>query len=172
MSIEKVIEIPLSKRKLVLSFIGALAFVAIGILMLVTPTSSGYLAKMAGGAGVLFFGFVVIRLLPKLRDNKPGLVISDEGITDNSSAVSAGFIPWRDIESIKTTQVASQRFLILVVSNPETYINRITNPITKAMVKVNHSSYGSPISISSNALQANFEQLHQLLVERANRISI
>jgi hypothetical protein len=61
-------------------------------------------------AAILFFGFGIFYFLRKLIDKKPGLIIDDNGIIDNSSAVSVGLIPWSDIEHISTTNVMKQKF--------------------------------------------------------------
>lgn len=167
------IEVSLSKKKLILTLLGSLMFVAIGLWMVIARPSSNHfffsnpaLVLGAGVAGILFFGFVAVKVIPKLMDKKPGLIINSNGITDNSSGVSAGFIPWADIEDIRLAQVFNQRFLLIMVNNPEQYINRASNAITRKLITSNYSSYGSPISISSHALQMDFDQLHALLVEK------
>lgn len=171
------VEIPLSKKKLVMTFLGALVFVAIGLWLVIARPNSRNLffgnqtmVLVAGAAGVLFFGFVAVRVLPKLRDKKPGLIIDHMGITDNSSALAAGFIPWSDINEIRLMEVMNQRFLMVMVNDPELYINKATNAITKRLVMANYTSYGSPISISSHALQMDFDQLHALLAERMRSV--
>lgn len=173
MKTEEIIEIPLSTHKMLLSFFGSLAFVAIGIWFLVSPPKSSnpilgnpVVIFGAGLASILFFGFVVITILRKFKDKKPGLIISPEGITDNSSGVSAGLIPWTEIEEILVTQVMHQRFLMFMVTDPEKYINRVKNPLKRGIMKMNYKSYGSPVSISSNALNTNFEKLHVLLIRK------
>ena len=167
------IEVPLSKKKLVLTFLGSLLFVAIGLwLVIERPNSRNLffgnpvLVLGAGAAGILFFGFVAVKVFPKLTDKKPGLIIDQEGITDNSSALAAGFIPWSDVDEIRIMEVMNQRFLMVIVNNPEQYINRATNAISRRLASANYSSYGSPISISSHALQMDFDQLHALLSEK------
>lgn len=59
-------------------------------------------------ASVIFFGLVAVTMFRKFSDKKPGLIINNQGITDNSSGVSAGLIPWNDIDKIKISQVLSQ----------------------------------------------------------------
>jgi hypothetical protein len=113
---------------------------------------------------VLFFGIIAIVIVRKFLDKKAGLIISKDGLTDNSSGVSAGFIPWSDIQEITVTQVMNQRFLMIIVSNPQYYLDKVANPIKRSAMKMNYKTYGSPISISSNTLQTNFDELHKLLV--------
>lgn len=102
---------------------------------------------------MLFFGLVCVVVIRKLVDNRPGLIIHRQGIVDNSSGVSAGLIPWGDIEDIEISQVMNQKFIMIIVNNPEFYLNKVNNPLKKNAIKMNYLSYGSPISISSNSLQ-------------------
>lgn len=170
---KETIEIPLSKGKMFLTFIGALAFIAIGIWFLVKPPQisnpifgNPTLILISGLASILFFGIVAIVILRKFFDKKPGLTISDEGIIDNSSGNSEGIIPWSDITDIEVGQVMSQKFLMIIVKNPQEYINKAKNSLKKNGMKMNYKSYGSPIAISSNTLKMNFQELQDLLNEK------
>lgn len=169
------IEIPLSKNKMLLTFVGAIVFVGVGLWFLINPPKisnpifgNPTLLFIVGLASILFFGLVAVTILRKFSDKKPGLVINRQGITDNSSGVSAGLIPWTDIQEIKVLQVMNQKFLMFIVSNPQDYLEKVTNPLKRNAMKMNYKTYGSPISISSNALQTNFDDLHKLLIEKMN----
>lgn len=171
MTKEEQIKIPLSKTKMTLAFLGSLMFVGLGLWFLINPPKSNHwllgnptLMFVIGLASVIFFGIVALIIFRKFSDNNPGLTISKQGITDNSSGVSAGIIPWTDIQEIKITQVMNQKFLMFIVKNPQDYLDRVTNPLKRNAMKMNYKTYGSPISISSNALQTNFDDLYKLLI--------
>ncbi|MGB5981182.1 MAG: STM3941 family protein [Nonlabens sp.] len=173
MNEENQIEIPLSKSKMIVIIIGSLAFVGLGLWFLTVPPqmNNSFLANptvilVVSIISILFFGLISITVFRKLLDNKPGLIINSQGITDNSSGVSAGLIPWEDIVGIETTQVRSQRFLMIMVKNPEYYLDKVSNPIKRNTMRMNHRFYGSPISISATALQTNFNELHDVLNEK------
>ena len=175
MTKEEQIEIPLSKIKMILTFLGSLMFVGIGIWFLTNPPKSNHLLFgnqtvifITGIASVIFFGLVAITIFRKFSDKKAGLTINRQGIVDNSSGVSAGLIPWADIQEIKISQVMSQKFLMFIVRNPEDYLEKVKNPLKRNAMKMNYKTYGSPISISSNALQTNFDDLHKLLIDKMN----
>lgn len=57
---------------------------------------------------------------------------------------------------------------MIVVRNPQDYFDKVTNPLKRNAMKMNYKTYGSPISISANALQTNFDKLHNLLIEKLN----
>ncbi len=175
MTQDEQIEIPLSKKKMLLTLFGAIIFVGLGLWFLINPPKisnlifgNPTLIFIVGLASIIFFGLVAITIFRKFSDKKPGLIINRKGITDNSSGVSAGLIPWTDIKEIKISQVMSQKFLMFIVSNPQDYLDKVTNPLKRNAMKMNYKTYGSPISISSNALQTNFEDLQKLLLDKMN----
>ncbi len=175
MTQDEQIEISLSKQKMILTLLGSIVFVGLGIWFLINPPKisnpifgNPTLIFIVGLASILFFGLVAVTIFRKFSDKKPGLIISRHGITDNSSGVSAGLIPWSDIQEIKISQVMSQKFLMLIVNNPQDYLDKVTNPLKRNAMKMNYKTYGSPISISSNALRTNFNELQNLLLEKMN----
>ena len=164
------IEIALSKRKLILLFIAGLVFVIFGCLGAVNPEDfvstifrNSMVIRISGIAAVCFFGIGIIFISRKLFDNKPGLIIDEYGITDNTNATSIGLIEWNDIIRVEKKQVMFTKFLILHTNNPEKYIERAKNFISKRAVEMNSKTYGSPISITSNSLKINFEDLETLI---------
>ncbi len=179
MTQDEQIEIPLSKQKMLLTLLGSIVFVGLGIWFLINPPrisnpifGNPTLIFIVGLASILFFGLVAVTIFRKFSDKKPGLIINRHGITDNSSGVSAGLIPWTDIQEIKISQVMSQKFLMFIVSNPQDYLDKVTNPLKRNAMKMNFKTYGSPISISSNALRTNFNELQKLLVEKMNEYKL
>ena len=166
------IEIPLSKTKILLLFTGSLVFVCLGIFFAYQPdifTTSlinrPEYVRILGLLAVLLFGLCSIFLFRKLFDSKLGLVIDQQGITDNSSGTSVGLIEWKDIEGIDFLQIASTKFLLLSTSQPDKYISKAPNGLAKRAMKANNKLYGSPLCISSNALKIRFEELQKLVLE-------
>lgn len=168
-----IIEIPLSKGKMTLTFIGAIVLIAIGFWLVSNPPTisnpifgNSTLILIIGITSIFLFGLAAVIIFRKFSNKKPGLIISNAGIVDNSSGVSAGIIPWSDIQDIKTAQVMSQRFLMIIVKNPQDYLDKVQNVLKKNAMKLNYKSYGSPIAISSNSLKIGFDELEQLLIEK------
>ena len=168
---ERVIE--LSKVKIILLTLGAVAFVLLGawFLSLDTQTiksqrkfNSPTLVYGVGIVSIAFFGLCGLIAVKKLFDNSPGLIINSEGILDNSSGVSAGIIPWGEIVGIGEYQVHKQKFISIQVKDPEKYVNngsalkRIAN---RADIKL----CGTPINISANSLKISHDDLLQTIGE-------
>ena len=168
----KDIVIPLSKGKLFIMLVLAIGFVALGVWLIMHHSEMRSLRYhpvtifLAGIASILFFGLISISLAKKLTDKKPGLIISDDGITDNASGVSAGFIPWENITGLNEVQIKGQKVLMICVKNPKEYINRQPNFMKRKAASMNYKYFGSPISISANGLKINFSNLKKMLDER------
>ena len=167
------IEIPLSKKKIFLMLVGALAFVAIGLWFIISPptiTNSYWgnptIIALAGYASIIFFGLCAFFLIRKLPDNKPGLIIDQTGLTDNSSGVSAGQVLWSDIEAISVIEIHRQKLIMLKVRNPQEYIDKQTSGFKRKMMQMNFKLYGTPLSITSNGLKISFEELLSTLTEK------
>lgn len=167
------IEIPLSKSKLVLMLSGALAFVAIGLWFAIAPPTIdnsywGNPVKMAivGYASIIFFGLCAFYLIRKLPDSKPGLIVDHEGLTDNSSGLSAGRVLWADIVNLSVIQIHKQKLIMLHVKNPQEYIDRQTSLFKRKSMELNYKMYGTPLSITANGLQTSFEDLLSILTNK------
>jgi hypothetical protein len=169
------VEIPLSKKRIILILLGSLAFVAAGIWFVVKPATfsdsgplrgSTVVVTVVGVAAILFFGLCAVYAMRKLPDNKPGLVIDASGITDNSGGVSAGLVLWTDINGLSVITVQKQKFILLHVKNPNDYIERQTGLIKRKMMQMNFKMYGSPLTIGANGLKIDFDELLKLIEER------
>ncbi len=169
------IEIPLSKKKLILMLIGSIAFVAAGLWFVINPPTINHplfgnptLIFVTGIASILFFGLCAVYITRKLPDNKPGLIIDNIGLTDNSSGVSCGQILWSDIENISVIEIHRQKLIMLQVKNPQDYIDKQTSVFKRKMMQMNFSMYGTPLSIISNSLQIKFDELLNILNDHLN----
>ena len=166
------IEIPLSKKKILLLLFATIAFVACGIWIATNPEmfipnifriTNPEIIRIGGIAGILFFGAGGIYGIKKLFDKKFGLIIDANGITDNSNASSIGLIEWNDISEIRTKQVMSTKFLLIDIVNPEKYIAKAKNGIQAKLMKANMNIYETPLSITSNTLKYDFGKLEKLI---------
>ncbi|MDR2222926.1 MAG: hypothetical protein LBE34_09310 [Flavobacteriaceae bacterium] len=176
MNQEKEIIIPLSKAKMALLMFACFVFVALGVCFVFAPPQGNhaiynnpYILFVIGIASIILFTFFAILYIKKMFDPKPGLIINNQGIWDNATAVSAGLIPWKDILSIEEVEAYSQKFILVVVSNPEEYLNKVTNSFKRKAIEANFKQYGTPISISANGLKISKNQLIKLLIEQSKK---
>ncbi len=167
------IEISLNKTKMIISLIGAIVFVILGLELIFHPylhnisfKGSRVIPIIIGLTSILFFGLISIFLIKKLSDKTAGLIINEDGIVDNSSGVSAGTVLWSDIKEIKVSHVMNQKFLMLIVHNPQDYLDRVSSKFKRKTMELNYKNYGSPISIPANTLKIKFSNLHELLTTK------
>jgi hypothetical protein len=166
---EKVIE--LHKKKLIFLIFVACMFVAFGCWLMQMNSAeieahrrfnSPWFVHGIGLLSILFFGLCGVFGIRKLFDKTPGLIFSVKGIYDNSSGVSAGLIPWTEIQGFSVFEIKKQKMLVIKVITPEKYIE-VGNPVKRALNRMNYKMCGSPIAISSNALKVSFEELQDIL---------
>lgn len=162
---EKIIE--LSKTKILLLIAVACGFVVGGLWMFQLSSAeiasqrrfnSPWLVHSIGMMSIVFFGLCGVFGVKKMFDKKPGLILSASGIVDNSSGVSAGFIPWSEIVGFDIFEVQRQKMLIVKVTHPERYIE-VGGSMRRTFNRVNFKMCGSPIAITPNSLQIGFKEL-------------
>lgn len=172
------IEIRSSKTKLILLILFSLSFIFFGLLLIINPDKfvsaifrNVIFIQIAGLAALLFSAFCLILLIKSFLTKKFNLIINEKGIIDNSSYLSVGMITWDDVTSIKTINVMSTKFLLIHVKNPNNYVNSQSG-IKRSILKRNIKSYGTPISISSNTLNYNFQKLENTILQYYSKYKI
>ena len=164
---EKVV-IPLSKGKIVLAILGSIGFVAASTwLWAIADAQTRFNPLTVRGAalvGSLFFGLIGVYCCVKFFDRKPGLIMDREGLWDNSSAVSAGRIPWDEVTGLKVSTISGQRMLTIEVADPQKYVERGRLHM-RILNAANTKLTGSPINIASNGLRVDFDELQRLISE-------
>lgn len=173
MTLTAPIEIKSSRKKLVFALITSIVFVAMGAWMLTAePLTDNSIfgnrtfLMVAGATCVAFFGLMAIILINRLNKPLKGLIITAEGIEDHSSVTAAGFVPWTDIRGIRDAKVFGQQFIVVVVHNPQEYIDRQGNFFKRKSAQSNFNLYGSPVIIAATSLTVKFEDLKRLLQEQ------
>ncbi len=167
------IVIPLSKTKIIMMLFGALMLIAGGIWFVFYPPNieNSYWVtplkmKLAGYASMIFFGTCAIFFIRKLPDTKPGLIIDDKGLTDNSSGLPAGQILWSDIKEVSVIEISGQRIIMLKAKNPQDYIDRQTSLFVRKGMELNNRLYGTPLQITANGLKISFDDLLTLITKK------
>lgn len=167
---EETIEIPLNKQRLIILLVSAVAFCGIGIWFTAKPDSfkNGLLGNPTivsaiGMLSIVVFGLSAIVVVKKITDNKPGLIIDKSGITDNSTGVAAGLIPWKEIKEIKTTKIINQKFITIVLNTPQAATKPVkTDGNKKGSAKSNDNTV-TPINIAITTLKYDFNELETIL---------
>ncbi len=162
------IKIEANKTMLLLMLTGSIGFVTIGIWILSNTIlnkqlETSLLLYFFGTICIIFFGIISISISNKLLSNKNGILIDKDGIHDFSSGVSAGLILWEDILGYTIQGVAKESFLFIKVKNPEFYINRKSNFISRIAMKANHKFYKTPIHIPARTIKCDLIELKKYI---------
>jgi len=171
------IEFKLSRKKFGLAIIISTLFVIACLLFIVYPqifksflVNNIFLIRTIGIIGFLLFGFILTSMLfKKISDKNIGFAISEKGIFDNSSYVGVGLIKWEDIKGIRRKTVSSTIFLLIDIKNPEEYIEHSKSKIKRRLLIMNYRSYGTPISISSNFIDCDFNVLEEAITNSLSK---
>jgi hypothetical protein len=171
------IEIALSKAKLAKLLIFSILFLVGGLWMILyKPEVSNPVFNNIVLKTITSYGGVVMGLLgayfftKKLFDNRPGIIIDNNGITDHSGALSRGLIPWDKIEmisegSVQAPLAAKQRFVVIVLKNPQQLLQE-TNAMKQGLMAMNSISNGPTVHISANGLKIKHRELLQLVTDK------
>ena len=154
-----------SRKKLVLIAIGALGFVALGIFIIKKPEIYWVFRLLGGYLGVAFFGICLGYALFRLIKPVPSLVINDEGVFDNASAVGAGMLKWSEIAEVRISSFMGQRFLSIVPNNLEEILQR-QNITKRWLMKANRGLVDSPFNVPETTLTLKLEEVLSLIDAR------
>ncbi len=102
-----------SKKAVTIGLIGSIVFVLIGILMISKPDlikrySETY-SQTWGVIGISFFSLTAIYLAKKIFDKSPGLILDENGLTNNSSLISKHFIKWNELKAASLTKMGKEK---------------------------------------------------------------
>ena len=158
----------LSKKKILLLILVSCAVVVLGGWLLSMDDTtiqshrrSPIFVHSIGFLAITLFGLTGAFGIKKFFDKKPGLIFNRTGIVDNSSGVSAGLIPWSEIDGAEIFEMHKQMMLIIKVRDPQKYIVR-GGRLKQMLNKANYKMCGSPIAVTSNTLKISFEELLSL----------
>ncbi len=121
-----------------------------------------FVSKIIGAAGIIFFGAASIYIIKCFIKPKAVLVIDRNGITDNSSAVSIGFIPWHDIKSVYIKDVLNESFICIDVENIEEKLKGLSS-FKKTMIKRNLKTGAPPVSITLGSTSYKPEKVLEII---------
>jgi hypothetical protein len=116
MSDSERIEFPISRKKMALALLGSAALLAASSLLAFTEIASSSVAVRAFGIlGLVFFGLCAGSALARIAYGGPALVLEMDGLTDHSSGLAAGFVPWSNIAEFGPVTFGEQNFLGIAV---------------------------------------------------------
>ncbi|TGE06581.1 STM3941 family protein [Hymenobacter fodinae] len=148
-----------SRKRHALLTLGALAFVAMGVFMIVTKGNWGL-----GLITIVFFGAGAAVGAWQFLDTRPRLRITDEGILDRTLGV--GLIPWTDITDAYVRSINQENFVCLHVRDEQAYLSRLS-PLKRKLAGANAALGFTPLSINLSGVDLNPEQLLEYILKQS-----
>ncbi|MDU0372445.1 STM3941 family protein [Hymenobacter endophyticus] len=148
-----------SRWRYALLTLGGLAFVAMGVFMIVTEGKWGL-----GLVSIAFFGTGVLVGIRQLLDSRPRLQITDEGILDRTLGV--GLIPWADIADAYVRSINQENFICLALHNEDEYVQRLS-PLKRKLAGANSALGFTMLSVNLSGVDLNPEQLLEYILKQS-----
>ncbi len=151
-----------------LAFI-SIIFVVTGVLIFVATLNEaggeGLLFKTIGIIAIVFFGLCLIYYINVLIKRKPALIVSEEGIFDDSSFIGAGLVRWEEIEALDFVNFSGQLFLGIKTYDPNLIVNR-SNGVKRTLNKLNKGLVEAQVNIPVKILACSIDELVEEIQKR------
>lgn len=142
-------------------FIGA--FVA-GILGLTLSDEEISLSgRLIAGAFCLVFLIGVIWGGSELAFSKRGITLSKDGLTDRSTRMACGFIPWSNVKDIQIDAYKGHCYATFLLHDPRQAINQSPGPVARLANTLHHAFFGSPVRLNMQDYEAKVDDLLSIL---------
>lgn len=112
---------------------------------------------------LLFFAVVAGTFAKSVKNKDAGLHISNKGINDESSSISYGLIPWKDIDDISKFKSASAKYMLIHVKKHKKYLDAAKNNAIRRLLNQNITHYKTPVVINVATLKTNMDELERQL---------
>ncbi len=122
------------------------------------PRYNPVVTKVIGLIGIVLFGLMSVAVIQKLLWGKPGILLSEEGIENNTLVIKRHFIKWDIITSLKIKRIKSATILLVFINNADE-IYRQVGAFSRFGMRMNNKFYGTPVSINCNALKCSLNDL-------------
>ncbi|WP_152657070.1 STM3941 family protein [Oceanobacillus sp. CFH 90083] len=152
------------KGRMVMLTILSLVFVALGIFILLVPSNERILPMVIGVLAILVFGLCFLYYVKALVEREPAVIITKEGIIDNSSYIRAGLVKWEEIETIEFLNFSGQIFLGIFTYDRELIINR-SSGMKRVFNRLNKGLLPSQVNIPFKNLDCSAEELMNAIEE-------
>lgn len=159
-------------RMVLLLLLGAPAFVAASVWLLVNQTDKWAVWGISG-AGILFFGgvFVMgITNVPHLIRNNEALILTPHGLTlFHAGKRRKTFIAWDEITGFTETWIKGNLFIAVHLRKPRREIDRERSRWYRMLMNLNLRQTGTPYHIAPSTIHCNSGELIATLVDYLER---
>lgn len=118
----------------------------------------GVVLQVCSWLCILFFCFIGYFLVSEYNSAEPGLIIDDNGITDHTSELSAGQIPWSNIETVVCVSAGIRSYCSIFLKDPSEFMDK-ENFLVKLFKRMNVKSTGPQVRMLTNKLDIEHADL-------------
>ncbi|MPM22896.1 hypothetical protein SDC9_69356 [bioreactor metagenome] len=148
-------------HQLLMTFIGVLMFGA----SLYCIWAPNVMIRIVGVIGAVFFGGCLYFIVKRLFRPKNILEINANGFIDNSSAISPGFVHWKDVKDIYMSSIATQEFISVTLKDFDKFLQELP-PAKRIPVSANVKLSYAPIQINLNSANASYEEVLAVMQQK------
>lgn len=152
------IEIAFSRNKL-LFWLVVSSLLTVGCFMIGLFSEGDVFLLFIATISVPFFFFLVWFAFSRLQSNEPALRIDEEGIFENSNALSVGMIEWGQIDHVELNANQSIVTIAVFLKDPTYWIKNERNLFKKAIRMMNWKLDKTPIHINDMMLSTTIIEL-------------
>ena len=159
--------IAIDTRKQIVGIILSLLFIIGGSTLLLKPDILGthpfkdeYLFAICATI-VLIFIAVLIFLTYKVIKKTVGLIINEEGITEQISAFGVGIVRWEEISGFGIKKQIGIPFIVIYLKDREGFLERFSG-LKKTTLTKNAETFGTPVAVSTVMLKMKLSDLKSL----------
>jgi hypothetical protein len=129
---------------------------------------SSFLVRSIGALLVFSGALLVAVSLPRLISSAPALVLDETGLSDNTTILGNGHIPWSDIREFHFGEAEHQRLLFVIVDQPHQYLGNKSG-LTRMLARARERRGDpSPFSIPTKHLAISESELSEHLTRYAS----
>ncbi|MFV0605987.1 MAG: STM3941 family protein [Niabella sp.] len=159
-----VIEVPFNKSRLIRQLIIFTLAMLLFTFMAIRPelfvkTGTGGFVKVVGYIGSFIFIICTAFVAQKVFNKKPGLILDNEGIVDNSLGVMFAKLYWKQVTAVEQLESEGKYYIRISIKDPEKYIAAEKNPMKRRMLELNYGTLKTPVNIVTERLKINHDEL-------------
>ena len=164
------LEVAIQRSLMIVVGVFSALFVIVAILLLATTVlparqSDRVLGIFMCTLCLVFFGMGLKWAATMMLKRLPGLVLGPEGITDRSSAVGPGLMPWNAIETVAVRLTLAYPTFGVRIKRDSEYFRALSLP-ARLYLALNRVSTGYDVLIAIRALQMPMNQLEYEIARR------
>jgi len=163
-----IIKIKTSKDKVIFFTLILLIFIVAGPWMIMSAEQGSFwfrnthTAQIVLTMCVLYFIALLIVVVRKILSSGFNLTVTKEGLIDNSRYFKVGMIKWEDVDSIESSKVMFNKYLLVNVKSVEKYSSSLAKHM---LLEYNLKIYGAPFVISPKFLASDFCELEEIVMK-------